>query len=112
VPLAGLVPEALEQALHRQAAAGRRARVLYTIPHGQNPTGATMSAPRKRAIYAICSKHDVVIIEDDAYAYLQFPKNGGACPGVLCVGSRHVNSTAEPVAQSSVAFRRSTQGDR
>ena len=78
----GIVPAALEDALKKQAAAGRRARVLYTVPHGQNPTGATMSMQRKRDVYAVCCAHDVIILEDDAYAYLQFPqRTSDPCPG-------------------------------
>lgn len=76
------MPEALEAALAARQAEGRRVRLLYTVPHGQNPTGATMPLERKRAIYTVCSAHDVVIIEDDAYAYLQFPHaHGHPCPG-------------------------------
>ncbi|TRM68096.1 pyridoxal phosphate-dependent transferase [Schizophyllum amplum] len=48
-----------------------RPRVMYTVPIGQNPTGATMGAQRKKEIYAVCVKYDVVIIEDDPYYFLQ-----------------------------------------
>lgn len=75
----GLVPEALEDMLARwpeSNPSGRkdqpRPRCLYTIPCGGNPTGATATLERKKAIYEICSKYDVLIIEDDAYYYLQF----------------------------------------
>jgi DNA-binding transcriptional MocR family regulator len=40
---------------------------------GQNPTSGTLSVQRRKDIYAICSKYDVMIIEDDPYWYLQFP---------------------------------------
>lgn len=40
---------------------------------GQNPTGGTLSVQRRKEIYDICSKYDVMIIEDDPYWYLQFP---------------------------------------
>lgn len=36
-----------------------------TVPVCQNPTGATMTAARKKAIYAIAVKYDVIIVEDD-----------------------------------------------
>ncbi|GAA6025556.1 hypothetical protein JCM11491_000054 [Sporobolomyces phaffii] len=48
-----------------------RPRVLYTVPVCQNPTGATMSFERKRAIYALAVKYDVIIVEDDPYYFLQ-----------------------------------------
>ena len=31
---------------------------------GQNPTGATLPLERRRAIYAIAEKYDVIILED------------------------------------------------
>lgn len=40
---------------------------------GQNPTSGTLSVQRRKDIYTICSKYDVMIIEDDPYWYLQFP---------------------------------------
>uniref|UniRef100_A0A4W3HC20 Kynurenine/alpha-aminoadipate aminotransferase, mitochondrial n=1 Tax=Callorhinchus milii TaxID=7868 RepID=A0A4W3HC20_CALMI len=47
-------------------------RVLYTIPNGCNPTGASMTERRKREIYQIARKYDLLIIEDDPYYFLQF----------------------------------------
>ena len=35
----GLIPEALEEAISRTAAAGRRAKFLYTVPNFHNPAG-------------------------------------------------------------------------
>jgi DNA-binding transcriptional MocR family regulator len=40
---------------------------------GQNPTSGTLSVQRRKDIYLICCKYDVMIIEDDPYWYLQFP---------------------------------------
>jgi DNA-binding transcriptional MocR family regulator len=40
---------------------------------GHNPTGGVLLLERRRELYAICSKYDVIIIEDDPYWYLQFP---------------------------------------
>ena len=42
------------------------------MPTGHNPTGIVMSEERKRALYSVCQKHSLVIIEDDAYYWLQF----------------------------------------
>ena len=44
---------------------------------GQNPTSGTLSVQRRKEIYALCSKYDVMIIEDDPYWYLQFPSASG-----------------------------------
>lgn len=46
---------------------GPRPRMLYTVPTGQNPTGATMLAQRRKEVYDICSKYDVIIVEDEPY---------------------------------------------
>ena len=54
--------------------------VLYTIATGQNPTGMTLSMDKRRQIYAIAQKHDLVIVEDDPYGYLRFPKYDQADP--------------------------------
>ncbi|KAG0315136.1 hypothetical protein BGZ99_007664 [Dissophora globulifera] len=47
-------------------------RVVYLIPTGQNPTGATMSIQRRRDIMQVAQEHDLILIEDDPYYYLQF----------------------------------------
>ncbi|KAF9885424.1 hypothetical protein FE257_012946 [Aspergillus nanangensis] len=52
---------------------GRRPHLMYTITIGQNPTGGTLSVPRRKDIYALCQKYDIIIIEDDPYWNLQFP---------------------------------------
>lgn len=57
----GLCPIALERA----AAGG--ARVLYTIPTLQNPTGRIMSVARRKEIAVIARRKDLWIIEDDVY---------------------------------------------
>lgn len=49
---------------------GRKPRLLYVIPSGQNPTGCTQSNERRRAIYEIAERHDLVIVEDDPYLFL------------------------------------------
>ena len=44
---------------------------------GQNPTSGMLSIQRRKDLYALCSKYDVIIIEDDPYWYLQFPSAAG-----------------------------------
>ncbi|KAK1760845.1 putative aromatic amino acid aminotransferase [Echria macrotheca] len=52
---------------------GKRPHLMYTVTQGHNPTGVVLSIERKREIYAVCSKYDVIIVEDEPYWYLQFP---------------------------------------
>ncbi|KAJ2454053.1 hypothetical protein EV183_001776 [Coemansia sp. RSA 2336] len=67
----GVVPEALD-ALCTEWNGKSPLRAIYMIPTGQNPTGATMSLERRKAIYATAQKHNLVIIEDDPYYFLQY----------------------------------------
>lgn len=52
---------------------GKRPHMIYTVTIGQNPTSGTLGVQRRKDIYAVCVKFDVVIIEDDPYWYLQYP---------------------------------------
>lgn len=69
----GLVPSELRRVLDGwdEGVGGRKPHVLYTVPTGQNPTGASLSTERIREIYDICEEHDIFIIEDDPYYLLQ-----------------------------------------
>lgn len=82
----GLVPEAMDQILTHWDATSRGARkphVLYTVPSGQNPTGATQGVERRKAIYAVAQKHNVFIVEDEPYYFLQMqPYTGRGQPDV------------------------------
>jgi aromatic amino acid aminotransferase I len=82
----GLLPDDLDHILSSwdvNARGARKPHLLYTVPTGQNPTGATQSAPRRKALYSICQKHDIYIIEDEPYYFLQMqPYTGPAAPSV------------------------------
>ncbi|KAH6626993.1 pyridoxal phosphate-dependent transferase [Chaetomium sp. MPI-SDFR-AT-0129] len=75
--VAGMVatgPGGLEDVLANwDPSKGKRPHLLYTVTLGHNPTGVVLSVERKKELYAVCSKYDVVIIEDEPYWYLQFP---------------------------------------
>ncbi|XP_070553938.1 kynurenine/alpha-aminoadipate aminotransferase, mitochondrial-like isoform X2 [Ptychodera flava] len=49
-------------------------RILCLIPNGGNPTGAGLTMERRKEIYEIARKYNLLIIEDDPYYYLQFSK--------------------------------------
>eukprot|EP00949_MAST-11_sp_MAST-11-sp1_P003677 g3677.t1 len=70
----GLIPDALDGRLEAWADSSDAPlpRVLYTIPTGSNPTGISMDEGRRRALYDVCCKHDLLIIEDDPYRFLEF----------------------------------------
>jgi DNA-binding transcriptional MocR family regulator len=89
----GLIPEALEETLQEVARAGRRAKLLYTVPNHHNPAGVTLSAPRRPQIVDIAQRHGVLVLEDDPYGLLGF--DGDPLPslqrlnpeGVIYLGS-------------------------
>jgi aromatic amino acid aminotransferase I / 2-aminoadipate transaminase len=72
----GLSPQALDKTLTSwDFSSGAKPRVLYTVPTGQNPTGRTQTRNRRLEIYAIAEKHDLCIIEDDPYYFLQLSES-------------------------------------
>ena len=68
----GLIPEALEQAIARVTASGRRIKFLYTVPNHHNPAGVTLAAERRPRILQICQSAGVLILEDNPYGLLGF----------------------------------------
>ncbi|GAA4962578.1 PLP-dependent aminotransferase family protein [Kineococcus glutinatus] len=68
----GLQPQALEETLTALAAAGRRAKFLYTVPNHHNPAGVTLSAARRPQVLEVARRHGVLVLEDDPYALLGF----------------------------------------
>ncbi|CEP62923.1 bifunctional 2-aminoadipate transaminase/aromatic-amino-acid:2-oxoglutarate transaminase LALA0_S06e07030g [Lachancea lanzarotensis] len=67
----GLIPERLATILDNWNPEVKKPKLLYTIPTGQNPTGSSLSYERKAEIYRIAQKHDLIILEDEPYYFLQ-----------------------------------------
>jgi|SRR5271156_1134193 len=78
----GMRPDSLDERLSswNEKKEGRKPRVAYIVPYlpcpfiqahscrtGQNPSGATMFLQRRKALYSIFQKHDILIIEDEPY---------------------------------------------
>ena len=59
----------------------KKPRVLYTIPTGLNPSGGSLSADRKQEVYDIAVDHDLIILEDDPYYYIDFEGGLEGYPG-------------------------------
>ncbi len=64
----GIIISELEAALKRE----KKVRFLYTIPTFHNPTGKTLSLERRRAIYELACKYNIIILEDNPYGELRF----------------------------------------
>lgn len=71
----GLQPESLRKTLEgwvpKEHGNSRKPFLLYLIPTGQNPTGATQSLERRREIYQVAQEYDLIILEDDPYFFMQ-----------------------------------------
>jgi aromatic amino acid aminotransferase I / 2-aminoadipate transaminase len=70
----GLLPGDLDDVLSNwdeKVRGAAKPRVLYIVPSGQNPTGATQSTERRAEVYKVCQKHDIFIVEDEPYYFLQ-----------------------------------------
>jgi len=63
----GLIPEALPALIERE-----KPRFLYTIPNFQNPTGVTLAAERRQALYSIAARYGLTVVEDDPYGALRY----------------------------------------
>ena len=76
----GLDVDALEAAVLEARAAGRRPRLLYTIPTFHNPAGVSLSAPRREQLLELARRHDLILVEDDVYRELVY--DGEAPPAL------------------------------
>lgn len=70
----GLVPEALEERIVSLQSAGKRIKLLYTVPNFHNPAGTTLSLERRPLIIEICQRHGILVLEDNPYGLLGFDR--------------------------------------
>lgn len=64
----GIVIDKLEQTLKDNP----NTKIIYVIPNFQNPTGRTMSFEKRKAVYDLACKYNVMILEDNPYGDLRF----------------------------------------
>jgi DNA-binding transcriptional MocR family regulator len=62
----GTLPESLNLACTQKKIAA-----LYTMPTVHNPLGCTASLARRQAIVEVARHHDLLLIEDNAYGYME-----------------------------------------
>jgi len=67
----GFVPESLRAVCERELAAGGRVDAMYTMPTVHNPLGYVAGLARREAIAAVAREFDLLIVEDDAYGYME-----------------------------------------
>ena len=49
-----------------------RAKILYLIPTFQNPSGTCMSLEKRKNVYDLAKKYNIIILEDNPYGELRF----------------------------------------
>ena len=64
----GMQVDILEEQLKKYP----EAKMIYTIPDFQNPTGKTMSIERRKKVAELAAKYKIPVIEDCPYAELNF----------------------------------------
>ena len=64
----GMDIDALEAALK----ANPNAKLLYTIPSFQNPSGITTTLEKRKKVYELACRYDIAILEDNPYGELRF----------------------------------------
>ena len=70
----GMDTDHLEEVL----AAHPNATMLYTVPDFQNPTGVTLSLPRRHRLIELANAHGLLVVEDTPYRALRY--EGDALP--------------------------------
>jgi 2-aminoadipate transaminase len=68
----GMDLDALEMALARLDAEGKKPRFIYTIPDFQNPAGVSMDLTSRKRLLALAQERGILIIEDSPYRDLAF----------------------------------------
>lgn len=68
----GMIPEALDAAASKEKIWG-----IFLMPSLHNPLSISMPLKRRESIRDICRKHDLWIIDDDAYRFLNPEKTEG-----------------------------------
>jgi 2-aminoadipate transaminase len=64
----GMRMDLLEEALRLTPLA----KMIYTIPEFQNPTGVTLSLERRKRLIELANAHDLIVLEDTPYRQIRF----------------------------------------
>ena len=58
--------------LEQTLAAHPQAKMIYTVPDFQNPTGVTLAAERRERLVELANAYDVLVVEDTPYRALRY----------------------------------------
>ncbi len=68
----GMRVDILEDKLKEIYSAGKKVKLVYTVPTAQNPSGVTMSIDRRKYLLELAEKYDFLVVEDDPYSHFLF----------------------------------------
>ena len=91
----GMCTDQLEDTIDKVTKGGSRVKIIYTIATFHNPAGISMSQDRREELLRIAAKHQILVVDDEAYAELYFPSTQlptdlstlSGCHGVISVGT-------------------------
>ncbi|MDH4156485.1 MAG: PLP-dependent aminotransferase family protein [candidate division Zixibacteria bacterium] len=75
----GMIIDQVERQIERH-----HPKMIYTVSNFQNPTGITMSEPRRRALLELAIANDIPILDDNPYGDIRFA--GKPVPTMKCLG--------------------------
>ncbi|MFW9768130.1 MAG: PLP-dependent aminotransferase family protein [Candidatus Thorarchaeota archaeon] len=74
--LDGIIPEDVEKAVEvSKKKLGKCPDIIYVVPDSDNPKGTTLPQKRRQALFDIAEADDILLVEDSAYAEIQFKQN-------------------------------------
>jgi 2-aminoadipate transaminase len=68
----GLRVDELEETLDALERDGRRPKFIYTVPTFANPSGVTLSLPRRERLVRIAHERELLVLEDNPYGLLRY----------------------------------------
>lgn len=81
--LDGMLPDDLEAKIIKH-----KPTMIYLVPDFQNPSGITMSLPRRQAVVDLAKKYDIPIVDDNPYRELRYL--GDPVPPFTAIDKEHV----------------------
>ncbi|KAF8142637.1 pyridoxal phosphate-dependent transferase [Mycena galopus ATCC 62051] len=102
----GISSESLRAILEGWPADRVKPKVLYTIPYGGNPTGATATFARRREVLQLAREHNFLIMEaidqyntDDPYFYLFYGPDSSRPPSYFAMERADTSSAGHSVGR-------------
>jgi 2-aminoadipate transaminase len=68
----GMRMDLLEKVLERLAKKRKKPKFIYVVPDFQNPSGVTMSLPRRKELLSLAYQYELPVVEDSPYRDLRY----------------------------------------